>query len=59
MTPLEHDMITKLIDSVDKLSTRVQKLEETINLGRGGFKAILILFGLIGTVLGAVKMFGK
>jgi hypothetical protein len=59
MTPLEFETIKKLGESVDMLSLRVQKLEEAVNLGRGGFKAMLILAGLIGTILGAIKMFGR
>jgi hypothetical protein len=59
MTPMEQKLIETLIDSVNKLSARVETLEETIQLGRGGFKAILICFGLLGTIMGAIRMFGK
>lgn len=55
----DEQLVETLIEAVSKLSDRVVKLEESINKGRGAFMMFLALLSIVGTVLGAVKLFGK
>lgn len=59
MTKIEQQLITTLTESINKLSGRVEKLEETINKGKGAYILFISLLSVIGAGAGLYKLFGK
>ncbi len=59
MNESDRDNMEDLKKAIEKLDNRMRALEDAISRGRGAFQMFLWLLGAIGTILGAVKLFGK
>jgi hypothetical protein len=59
MNEADRDNMKELKEAIEKLDGRMRALENAISSGRGAFQMFLWILGAIGTIMGAIKIFGK